>query len=110
MHISGYSRTLEPRRRGCLSTTLRFTRKFAHNGFEQAAFIQQQAARPAAQSTVISMVEVLTQLKQYGTPEMQRYLDLLMIQAVRHQNIDPLSALVAQEWFRRAHNAAGSIP
>ncbi len=70
------------------------------------AYIQQQAAKPNAQGMVAHMIEVLDVLNNYGTSEIRQYLDLLMVRIMGTQNTDPLSALLAREWFN--HSRGGS--
>lgn len=74
------------------------------------AYVQQQAARPTAQSMITHMTELVMELKRYGTPELQHYIDLLMVRVMNNRNTEPLSALLAREWFHRSRGNSGNIP
>ncbi len=74
-----------------------------------SAYVQQQAALPNAQGATIHMSQVLEVLRKYGSPELQQYLDLLMVRLMGNQHADPLSALLAREWFRSSRlNSIGT--
>ncbi len=89
--------------------TAAFRASFEGPSTLNSAYVQQQAALPSAQGTMVHMSQVLDVLRRYGPSELQQYLDLLMVRLMGNQNSDPLSALLAREWFRSSRaNSAGS--
>lgn len=69
------------------------------------AFTAEHASRPNVQAELTHLKEFLDTLRKYATPEVQQYIDLHMVRQLGNQKTDPLSAMLAREWFQNSHKS-----
>jgi len=69
------------------------------------AFTAEHASRPNVQAELTHLKEFLDTLRRYSTPEVQQYIDLFMVRQIGNQKTDPLSAMLAREWFQSSNKS-----
>lgn len=69
------------------------------------AFTAEHASRPNVQAELTHLKEFLDTFRKYATPEVQQYIDLYMVRQLGNQKTDPLSAMLAREWFQKSHKS-----
>jgi hypothetical protein len=69
------------------------------------AFTAEHASRPNVQAELTHLKEFLDTFRKYATPEVQQYIDLYMVRQLGNQKTDPLSAMLAREWFQKSNKS-----
>jgi hypothetical protein len=76
----------------------------------EAAFISKHVASPAAESVLIRIKKLVPEIRNHGPQDLGQYIDLIMAEYIGRQDVDPLYAMLAKDWFNSSRKAVGGKP